>query len=178
MTTVLKERVFDLEGMYDALDAERTHRGMGWFELADELWEQSAALNAERQDPRICGGAVKRLRRTGTTSCQYALFMLRWLGRPPEDFLIGPGAPVGDTTLPEVGPEHRLRWDLARLHAALDEDRRRRGLTWASLASELGVTPARLTNLRTARTADMDLTMRVTQALGRPASAFVHAARW
>ena len=53
-----------------------------------------------------------------------------------------------------------------------------RGLTWASLARELDCTPSRLTNLRTARLADMDLTMRVTQWLGRPAAEFIHPADW
>jgi hypothetical protein len=35
-----------------------------------------------------------------------------------------------------------------------------------------------LTNLKTARVADMDLTMRVTQWLAKPAAEFIHAAEW
>jgi hypothetical protein len=35
-----------------------------------------------------------------------------------------------------------------------------------------------LTNLRTARLADMDLAMRTTQWLRQPAAAFIHAASW
>jgi hypothetical protein len=35
-----------------------------------------------------------------------------------------------------------------------------------------------LTNLRTARFADMDLAMRITQWLGQPAAAFIHPAQW
>ncbi|MDQ6657862.1 MAG: hypothetical protein M3Z00_06525 [Actinomycetota bacterium] len=53
-----------------------------------------------------------------------------------------------------------------------------RDLTWASKADELDCTPSRLTNLRTAHFADMDLAMRVTQWLGRPAAAIVHPAQW
>jgi transcriptional regulator with XRE-family HTH domain len=64
------------------------------------------------------------------------------------------------------------------LHAALNERRRQRQLTWAELAAELGCTSSRLTNLRTARLADMDLTMRITQWLGQPAALFVHPAQW
>jgi hypothetical protein len=71
-----------------------------------------------------------------------------------------------------------LRFDLAELHAALDARRREEGLTWAALGDGLGCTPARLTNLRTARLADMTLVLRATQWLGRPAAAFVHPARW
>jgi hypothetical protein len=114
----------------------------------------------------------------GATSCQYALFMLRWLRRAPEDFLVGPVHDVGDVQLPDAGTDSRLRWDLSQLHEALNEQRRDRDLTWANLAKELDCTPSRLTNLRTARLADMSLVMRVTQWLGRPAAAFIHPARW
>jgi len=169
---------FDMAAFYDAFDAQRRERGLGWYELADELWEQSAPLNAELEDHPLCGGAVSRLRARGATSCQYALFMLRWLGRAPEEFLTGPVVDVGDVQLPDAGPDQRLRWDLAQLHGAVDEQRRRGGLTWAQLAEEIGCTPSRLTNLRTARLADLDLTMRVTQWLAKPAAEFVHAARW
>ncbi len=114
----------------------------------------------------------------GATSCPYALFMLRWLCRPPEDFLAGSPRHVGCTALPEAGPGHRLRWDLPGLHAVLNERRSALGLTWAQLAQELGCSPSRLTNLRTARMADLELTLRVTQWLGRPAAEFIHPAAW
>ena len=170
--------VFDCDALYGALDERRRADGLSWFELADELWELSADLNAERDDHPLCGGAVSRLRQRGATSCQYGLFMLRWLGRAPEDFLTGPVVDVGETRLPDAGIESRLRWDLSEVHAALNERRQERGLTWAQLGQELDCTPSRLTNLRTARLADMDLAMRVTQWLGRPAAAFIHPARW
>jgi hypothetical protein len=121
---------------------------------------------------------VQRLKQRGATSCQYALFMLRWLDRAPEDFLTGPVTDVGDVSLPDAGPDCRLRWDLNQLHAALNAQRQDRKLTWAALAQELDCTPARLTNLRTARLADMDLAMRITQWLGQPAAAFIHPAQW
>jgi hypothetical protein len=170
--------VFDFGAFGDALDARRRDRELGWYELAAELWEQSADLNAERTDHPLCGGAVARLQQRGATSCQYALFILRWLQRAPEDFLTGPVVDVGETRLPAAGSDSRLRWDLHQLHSALDEQRRDRGLTWADLARELGCTPSRLTNLRTARLADLDLALRITQWLGRPAAAFIHPARW
>jgi hypothetical protein len=170
---------FDCGALYEALDAQRREHGLDWHALADELWQQSSALNAERPDDHpLCGGAVSRLGRRGATTCQYALYMLRWLDRSPEEFLTGPVVAVGDAALPAAGTDCRLRWDLHELHAALDAERRARGLTWGALADELGCTPARLTNLKTARYADMDLAMRVTQWLGRPASAFVHPAQW
>lgn len=170
--------VFDFAAFFAAFDAERLDRGLGWYEAAEELWEQSSDLNAQRMDHPLCGGAVSRLGARGETSCQYALFMLRWLGRAPEEFLTGRIIDVGDARLPEPGPGSRLRWDLNQLHTAVNDKRQERGLTWAELAQDIGCTPSRLTNLRTARQADLALTMRVTQWLGRPAAAFVHAAQW
>jgi hypothetical protein len=170
--------VFDFAAFYAAFDAGRRDRGLGWYEFADELWEQSSDLNARRTDHPLCGGAVSRLGARGAASCQYALFMLRWLGRAPEDFLTGPVVDVGDVRLPEPGPGSRLRWDLSQLHTALNEQRQQRGITWQELADEIGCTPSRLTNLRTARLADMGLAMRVTQWLGQPAAEFIHPADW
>jgi hypothetical protein len=46
------------------------------------------------------------------------------------------------------------------------------------LAQEIGCTPSRLTNLRNARLADMDLAMRITQLLAEPAAAFIHPCQW
>ncbi len=170
--------VFDFAAFVAAFDDERRERGLGWYDLADELWQQSSELNADGTDHPLCGGAVSRLGARGETSCQYALFLLRWLGRAPEDFLTGPVIDVGDTRLPETGPGSRLRWDLNQLHGALNDQRQVRSLTWADLARTLGCTSNRLTNLRTARMADLDLAMRVTQWLGRPAAAFIHPAQW
>ena len=176
MTSGEARATFDFAAFFAAVDDARRDRELGWYDLAGELWDQSAQLNAERDDHPLCGGAVSRLGGRGETSCQYALYLLRWLGRAPEEFLAGPAADVGDTRLPDPGPDSRLRFDLAQLHAALNEERQRAGLTWAELAGQLGTTPGRLTNLRTARMADLALTRRVTQWLGRPAAEFIHAA--
>lgn len=170
--------VFDFAAFVAAFDAERRNRGLGWYEFADDLWEQSSELNDLRTDHPLCGGAVSRLGTRGETSCQYALFMLRWLGRAPEDFLAGPVVDVGDVRLPEAGSDSRLRWDLNQLHAELNAQRQQQGLTWAALARIIDCSPSRLTNLKTARIADMGLTMRITQWLGKPAARLVHAAQW
>ena len=175
---MLSAPVFDFTAFFAAVDAERDRRSLSWYDVADELWEQSEQLNAARSDHPLCGGALGRLGDRGATSCQYALFMLRWLVRPPEDFLVGQPRQTGDTTLPCAGPDSRLRWDLLQLHAVLNRDRCERGMTWAQLAQELGCTSSRLTNLRTARLADLELTMRITQWLRRPAADFIHPASW
>lgn len=176
MTDAAALATFDFAAFFAAVQAARRDRDIDWYDLAGELWDQSARLNSERNDHPLCGGAVSRLGARGETSCQYALYLLRWLGRAPEDFLTGQAADVGNTRLPDPGQDSRLRWDLAQLHAALNEERQRQGLTWVALADQLGCTPSRLTNLRTARMTDMALAMRVTQWLRRPAAAFIHPA--
>lgn len=170
--------VFDGRALIGALDAQRAERGLGWTALAGELWQQSAELNVQLADHSLCPGALLRTAKRATMSCQYALIILRWIRRAPEEFLTGPVVDVGDGRLPEAGPDSRLRWDLSQLHAALDQRRRERDLTWLALATELECTPSRLTNLRSARLADMDLTMRITQWLAQPAARFVHPAQW
>jgi hypothetical protein len=169
---------FDCAALFDALDAQRRDQGLDWNQLAGELWQQSWKLNAQRSDNPLCPGAVPRFGDRGSISCQYALFMLRWINRPPEDFLTGVVADVGDTSLPKAGPDRRLRWRLDQVHTALNQWRQEAGFTWAALAEEIDCTPNRLTNLRTARIADLDLVMRLTQWLRQPAAAFIHPAQW
>lgn len=170
---------FDFPAFVAAFDGERTSHDLGWYDLADALWAQSDLLNAQRpQDHPMCGGAIGRLPARGETSCQYALFLLRWLDRPPEDFLAGEVVDVGKVRLPKAGPDQRLRFDLPALHGAINGERRAREMTWAQLADVVGCTPVRLTNLRTAKQADLALVMRVLQWLARPSSDFIHAADW
>ena len=169
---------FDGPAMIAALNTRRVEHGLDWNALTDELWQQSGDLNAELGDHAMCQGALVRTVHRGTMSCQYALPILRWVRRSPEDFLTGSVVEVGDTRLPDAGPDRRLRWDLPQLHTELNAHRQATALTWAALADELDCTPSRLTNLRTARLADMDLVMRVTQHLARPAASFIHPQRW
>ncbi|MBO9554959.1 hypothetical protein [Cellulomonas sp.] len=161
-----------------AVDEKRSHRGLAWRGLAVELWDQSAELNARLGDDALCPGALHRTALRGTMSCQYALPLLRWLGRPPEDFLVGDVVDVGDTGLPPAGPDKRLRWDLAELYVDLDRRRADLGLTWAAVGASLDCSPGRLTNLRSAQLADMGLVMQVTQWLARPAARYIHPTDW
>jgi hypothetical protein len=126
-------RPFDNPALYAALDQKRTALGLSWQRVADQMWEQSAALNGRRRDHPISPSALT----------------------------------------------NRLRWALKLLYVALDEKRRQEGLTWVALAAALGCSPGQLTGLRTAKYAtSMDLAMRITQWLGRPAADFVYPAAW
>ena len=150
---------------------------MSWQGVADEIWNQSAALKARRHDHPISPATIRGMAARGNTSCQHALFMLRWLDRSPESFLPSEVNPT--SALPSAGPDRRLRWDLGRLYAALDGRRREERMTWPELARELRRTPSQLTGIRTARFAiGMQLAMRIVGWLGRPAADFIYAAEW
>lgn len=140
----------------------------------------SSDLNDRRKDHPISASTLTNMGKKPRTSCQHALFMLRWLGRTPESFLRGSS---GDEDpryeLPEAGADRRLRWSLKLVLGVMDERRRQQGLTWSALATILGCSPGQLTALRTARFATgMDLAMRIVQWLDRPAADFVYPARW
>jgi hypothetical protein len=107
------------------------------------------------------------------------LFMLRWIGRAPEEFIADPVPGSAGMGLHVPGPDRRLRWNLSALYGAMNERRRDKRLTWKSLADLLGCTQSQLTGIKTARFAiGMRLAMRITQWLARPAAEFVYAARW
>ena len=119
------------------------------------------------------------MRRRHNTSCQHALFMLRWIGRAPEELMAHPVEGSMGVGLPLAGPDRRLRWNLSALYDAMDTRRRNERLTWRSLADLLGCTQSQLTGIKTARFAiGMRLAMRITQWLARPASEFIYAAGW
>ncbi len=178
--TDIAVRSFDGSALYRALDARRLELGLSWRQVADQLWHLSFELNDRRHDHPISPSTLTRMATKPGTSCQHALFMLRWLGRSPESFLSG--VADGDDAhfaLPPAGPDRRLRWDLRLLWATMDEKRRQDGLTWQQLADLLGCTSRQLTGLRTARFATgMDTAMRIVQWIGRPAGEFVYPARW
>ncbi len=172
-------RRFDGAGLYAALDARRVQLGLSWNQVANQLWSLSSELNDRRRDHPISPSTLIGMAKRPRTSCQHALFMLRWLDRTPESFLEGITEEDPSFALPPVGPDRRLRWNLKLLHATMNERRLEEGLTWDELAATLGCSPNQLTGLRTAKFAtDMDLAMRIVQWLGRPATDFIFPADW
>ncbi|MBV8050047.1 MAG: hypothetical protein JOZ80_02590, partial [Acidobacteriaceae bacterium] len=130
-------------------------------------------------DHPISPATIRTLGVRGDLSCQHALFLLRWLGVPPETFIAGPQPGTAGIPLPLADQEHRLRWDLSRLYRALNAARTARGATWQQAAKRLHCTANQLTNLPIAKFAlGMRLAMRITQALRRPAADFVDVAEW
>lgn len=176
-------REFDGTGLYAALDAKRQAQGLTWSAAAVAIWDMAPALNAARAarglpNHPISSSTIQNLGKRGNTSCQHALFFLRWLDRAPESFLAGASVDAGEL-LPACGPDRRPRWNLNALHAALNESRASRGVTWAQTAAHLRCQPGQLTGLKNARFATgVALAMRITQWLDRPAADFVYPARW
>ena len=169
---------FDACAMYAAMDAQRTSRGLSWTELAQALWEQSMVLNRRRQDHPISSATLLGISKRADCTCQHALFILRWLERPPEAFLVLPSTGA-NFALPCAGDDERLRWNLAAVYAAMNEHRRERRLTWRQLATRLHCTEHQVRGLRTARFAiGMRHVMGIVQWLERPAASFIYAAHW
>ncbi len=171
-------RAFDAQALYQALDAKRVEERLSWQGAADGIWAQSADLNATRADTPIDPSTLTSIKKRNAVSCQHALFVLRWLARAPEEFL-AEGPVLASAPLPPAGPDQRLRWDLARLAAALDAKRQDDSLRWSDLTDLLPGTISQLTGIKTVKFAiSMDLAMQITQWLGRPAATFIDAATW
>src|SRR5580658_10374871 len=103
-------RPFDVRALYLALDDKRTQLGISWPKVANRLWELSSDLNNRRRDHPISPSTLTNMDKNPRISCQHALFMLRWLERTPESFLVGATDHDERFTLPAVGPDRRLRW--------------------------------------------------------------------
>jgi uncharacterized protein YfiM (DUF2279 family) len=69
---------FDIAALFHALDSQRRSRALSWQAVAQELWDQSAALNARRDDHPISSSTLTGMVKRRDTTCQHALFMLRW----------------------------------------------------------------------------------------------------
>jgi hypothetical protein len=170
---------FDIAALFEALDLQRRNRALSWQGVAQEPWDQSAALNAGRDDHPISPSTLTGMTKRKDTTCQHALFMLRWLGREPESFMLGATTDKNGTALPAAGPDKRLRWDLQKLYDSLDAQRRERGLSWWQLAHELRCAPSQLSGIKRARFAiSMKLAMRIVRWLDCPAGDFIYAANW
>ena len=170
---------FDLQAFFVAVDTRRREEQLSWPALAGVIWDQSRVLNAQRRDHPISPATLRKLADARGVSCQHALFLLRWLEVPPETFIAMPRPGTAGVPLPAADQAHRLRWNLRALYAALNAARIARGATWQQAAARLHCTPSQLTGLRVAKFAtSMQLAMRITQALRRPAADFVYVAEW
>src|ERR1700722_11376656 len=103
---------FDLQAFFEAVDARRRAQRLSWPALAIAIWEQSRVLNDRRNDHPISPATIRKLAEGRGLSCQHALFVLRWLGVPPETFVAEPQDGTAGIPLPPADEAHRLRWNL------------------------------------------------------------------
>jgi hypothetical protein len=169
---------FDAVALFEAMDAQRVARGLNWREATNQIWDLSAGLNERRRDHPIAASTLTGIAKRRDCTCQHALFILRWLGTAPEQFVPGIRRD-GSDALPFAGPDQRLRWNLKALYDALNARRVQQGLSWPEVAAVLQCTAHQLKGIRTARFAiGMKLAMRIVLWLDRPASTYVYAAEW
>lgn len=163
---------FNLAELYLALDAQRLARGITWRQALQEI----NAAGRWHVHP-ISQSTVSSLRTKAVAEGDGILQMLRWLNRTPESFVAGcDKAAASAMKLPDAPSHQILRFDTARLHASLEAQRNRRGLTWQQVAEEVGgVTAASLTHLRKGGRTVFPHVTRMARWLNRPVADFVRA---
>ena len=167
---------FDMNALHATLDAERRARNLRWVELTAEInkpFEGTSSLP-------ISLTTIKNIQTKRSVTSAVVLQILRWLGRTPESFLSGRDlAPTAREMLPSAGPSRILRFDTRAMHAALNEERINREMTWKQIAQELpGFTESMLTSLATRPLIGFPRVMKITQWLCRPAASFVRDLGW
>jgi hypothetical protein len=179
--TDLRDCEFDGVALWQALDAQRAQRGLTWSGVTREFREAEAGLAAQlgKRDHPIATSTIAKMAKGQPPGCHFALGYLRWLGATPESLLTN-GDPLHlAEALPETDTFHRLRWDVPRLAATMNERRIAERLTWKGLADILGVYEGPLSSLtRLKYGTSMTLAMKVTQWLGCSAASFTYAAEW
>lgn len=164
-------RSFDMHHLHEVLDAERGARGLSWPQLVAEINKPFLGTTSIP----ISVSTVRTFTNKRAVAGTVVLQILRWLGRSPESFLSGdPVDSQPGEALPNPGPGRILRFDTRALHAALDAERVKRGMTWKQVAAELpDFTENRLRNLGASPLIGFPGVMKMTQWLGRPAARFV-----
>jgi hypothetical protein len=162
---------FDMNALHAALDAERLARQLNWGDLAAEINKPFLGTSSTP----ISVTTIKNMRTKRSVTSAVVLQILRWLGRTPESFLAERTlAPAASERLPTPGPSRLLRFDTRAMHAALNAERVKRGMTWKQVAEELpGFTESTLTNLATGPLIGFPRVMLITQWLCLPAASFV-----
>ena len=172
MTSPDKE--FDVRALYDAIDEQRSARGLSWKEVAAEVSERRT-----RSRP-IALSTITGLKERSSGEGDGILQMLVWLRRTPESFTSG----AADTRSacfvnPTLSSGEILRWDTRALYVAIDARRRERRLTWGETARELrGFTPGMLTTLAKGGRIHFPRVMRLVLWLGQPSATFTRVDAW
>jgi hypothetical protein len=167
---------FDLAALHRAVDERRRTEGLSWAGLARAVSAPFTELPGTRA---MAVSTIRRWADAPSAEGDGVLQALRWLGRSPESFVAGhPLARADETLLPDPGSGRILRWDASALHRSLDEARRTSDLTWAEVATAIGVTTPTLTGLARTQRVSVPDAVRLTTWLARPAAAFTRRSAW
>jgi transcriptional regulator with XRE-family HTH domain len=149
------QRRFDGPALYAALDEQRQLCGLSWHELAGQLG--------------VADSTLRNTRNGGPMETDGILAMLGWLKRKPEDFVHG-----AKQSLARAAVSRKFgRLNSAALYAALDAERRARGLTWRRLAEEIGgVSASMLTHLCRGGRAEISLVVAAAEYFDREVLSF------
>ena len=160
---------FSLRALYDALDAQRKARGLSWAQATREMHP-----NFKHGSTRaLSASTVMGIRTRAAAEGDGVLAMLRWLNRTPESFI--PGHKHSEeiaTRLPNIPPGKVLRFDTKKIHAALNNRRIDRKMTWPQVAKEAGTATSTLTYLSKGTRVAFPGIMRIFKWLAQPAAHF------
>ena len=161
-------RVFEMKRLFEDLDRARCAQGMTWTEVMKEI---NRPFEGTPSIP-ISLSTVKGMAKKRSVTSAVVLQILGWLRRTPESFLSGSNsAPLERENLPLPEPGRILRFDTRAIHAAIDRERRARGLTWKQVANELpGFSEGMLTNLAGGPLIGFPRVMVLTEWVGLPAA--------
>ena len=102
----------DVQGLYAALDAERTARGLSWRQLAKEIGVSPSLLSRLGNDQRPDANGFATL--------------VRWLNMPAEEFMVDVEGDRGTQSEPDLltqlAPLLRARHDLDKRDIAYLEE--------------------------------------------------------
>lgn len=102
----------DVQGLYAALDAERTARGLSWRQLAKEIGVSPSLLSRLSNDQRPDADGFATL--------------VRWLNMPAEEFMVDVEGDRGTQSEPDLltqlAPLLRARQDLDKRNIAYLEE--------------------------------------------------------
>jgi cyanate lyase len=124
----------DVNALSQALDAERVARELTWADVARQAHYSVASIRGMCKRTHIDADAM--------------VLLLQWLRRRCEDFVIRPNGPRSRRIKQAPVPPLFARVDTIALHAALDRERTRRGLTWDDVAEALGITTGVINRFR------------------------------
>ena len=160
---------FNLNALYEAIDAQRRSRGLTWAQATREISRFATSGHP------VASSTITGLKNKVVAEGDGVIQMLVWLRRPPESFIPGfPDAGADRYRLPEVGSHQVLRWDSRAIHTALDAARGARGLAWKQLSMEVGIlSPSTIATMARGGRVGLPGIMRVIRWLDQPAAAFI-----